>query len=177
MSRIGFKKIDLPQGVSVTIAEDNTVTVNGPKGQNSFKFTKEMKITCEDGVLQVERPNDSYKAIHGTTRSLLANMVEGVVNGFSKTLIISGVGYKFSLKGKTLVVAAGYSHLVELAIPEGLTVEVVSPTEIKISGIDKQVVGEFAAVVRKVRKPEPYKGKGIRYSDEVIRRKEGKKAK
>ncbi|MFA6843020.1 MAG: 50S ribosomal protein L6 [Bacilli bacterium] len=179
MSRIGLKKIILPKGVTVTISKDNEVTVKGPKGENSFKFTPQMEITCTDGVVAVARPNDllQNKALHGTTRAVINNMVVGVSEGFEKSLLIEGVGYRFSLKGKILVVAAGFSHLVELPLPEKINVEVVSPTEIKITGIDRQEVGEFAANVRKIRKPEPYKGKGIRYSDEIIRRKEGKTAK
>ena len=179
MSRIGNKLILLPAGVTLTVEENNNVVVKGPKGELSYQFNANMKIEVEGTEVKVARPDDSIanKTIHGTTRALLNNMVVGVSNGYEKTLLIEGVGYRASLKGKTLVVAAGYSHLVEMAIPEGLTVVCPSQTEIKISGIDKQLVGEFTANVRKIRKPEPYKGKGIRYSDEVIRRKEGKKAK
>ena len=179
MSRIGNKQIIIPEGVTVTVNENNEVVVKGPKGEISNKFHKDMKFEIEGNNLTVVRPSDSieHKTFHGTTRALLANMVKGVAEGFVKQLVIEGVGYRASIKGNTVVVAAGYSHLVEKEIPEGLTVVCPSQTEIKISGIDKQLVGEFAANVRKIRKPEPYKGKGIRYSDEVIRRKEGKKAK
>ena len=179
MSRIGNKHIDIPAGVTVEVSELNEVKVKGPKGELEFNFGPKMKITVDGTVLKVERPNDEKenRALHGTTRALINNMIKGVTEGFSKTLLIEGVGYRASLKGNVLVVAAGYSHLVELEIPKGLTVTCPSQTEINIAGIDKQLVGEFAANVRKVRKPEPYKGKGIRYKGEVIRRKEGKKAK
>ena len=179
MSRIGKEKVVLPAGVTFEVDDNNAVVVKGPKGEIKFTFDKNMKFTVDGNVITVERPDDSIqnKALHGTTRALLHNMVVGVNEGFKKTLLIEGVGYRASLKGNTLVVAAGYSHLVELPIPEGLKVECPTQTEINISGIDKQLVGQFAANVREVRKPEPYKGKGIRYSDEVIRRKEGKKAK
>ncbi len=179
MSRIGNKHIIIPAGVSITINEDNTVVVKGPKGEITNKFQPEMKVVVEDNNVRVERPNDEIKskALHGTTRAVLNNMIKGVTDGFTKSLIIEGVGYRASLKGNTVVIAAGYSHLVELAIPEGVKVACPDPNNITISGIDKQKVGQFAAEIREVRKPEPYKGKGIRYSDEVIRRKEGKKAK
>ena len=179
MSRIGKKVITLQAGVSVVVNENNHVTAKGPKGEISFTFNPKMTIEVEGTSVKVTRPSDSIedKRIHGTTRAILHNMVEGVTNGFSKSLAIEGVGYRASLKGRTIVIAAGFSHLVELPIPEGLTVQCPSQTEIVISGIDKQQVGQFAAEVREVRKPEPYKGKGIRYKDEVVRRKEGKKAK
>ena len=179
MSRIGNKLILLPAGVTLTVEDKNLVTVKGPKGELSYQFNENMTIEVNGTEVKVVRPDDSIfnKTIHGTTRAVLNNMVVGVSEGYSKTLLIEGVGYRASLKGNTLVVAAGYSHLVEMEIPQGLTVNCPSQTEIKISGIDKQLVGEFTANVRKIRKPEPYKGKGIRYSDEVIRRKEGKKAK
>ena len=179
MSRIGNKLILLPAGVTLTVEGENYVVVKGPKGELAFQFNANMGIEVNGNEVKVTRPDDSIvnKTIHGTTRALLNNMVVGVSEGYSKTLLIEGVGYRASLKGNTLVIAAGYSHLVEMPIPEGLKVVCPSQTEIQISGIDKQLVGEFAANVRKVRKPEPYKGKGIRYSDEIIRRKEGKKAK
>jgi large subunit ribosomal protein L6 len=179
MSRIGNKAIKLHDGVTVTVGEENLVLVSGPKGQIEFKFNPDIEIKVEENVVHVHRPSDSleHRALHGTTRAILHNMIEGVVTGFSKTLLIEGVGYRAQLQGNNLVINAGYSHLVEMPIPAGLTVKVPSPTEINISGIDKQAVGQFAAEVRLVRKPEPYKGKGIRYKDEVIRRKEGKKAK
>ena len=179
MSRIGNKLILLPAGVTLTVEDKNLVTVKGPKGELSYQFNENMTIEVNGTEVKVVRPDDSIfnKTIHGTTRAVLNNMVVGVSEGYSKTLLIEGVGYRASLKGNTLVVAAGYSHLVEMEIPQGLTVNCPSQTEIKISGIDKQLVGEFTANVRKIRKPEPYKGTGIRYSDEIIRRKEGKKAK
>lgn len=179
MSRIGNKLILLPAGVTLTVEGQNYVVVKGPKGELAFQFNANMGIEVNGNEVKVTRPDDSIvnKTIHGTTRALLNNMVVGVSEGYSKTLLIEGVGYRASLKGNTLVIAAGYSHLVEMPIPEGLKVVCPSQNEIQISGIDKQLVGEFAANVRKVRKPEPYKGKGIRYSDEIIRRKEGKKAK
>ncbi len=179
MSRIGKKAIHLPAGVSVTLGENNHVAVSGPKGKCEFSFHEDMKIEVQENVIHITRPSDSieHKTVHGTTRALLNNMVHGVHDGFTKSLLIEGVGYRASLKGNTLVVAAGYSHLVEMPIPEGLSVKVPQPTEINIEGIDKQKVGQFAAEIRAVRKPEPYKGKGIRYKTEVIRRKEGKKAK
>ena len=179
MSRIGNKLILLPAGVTLTVEGENYVVVKGPKGELAFQFNANMGIEVNGNEVKVTRPDDSIanKTIHGTTRALLNNMVVGVSEGYSKTLLIEGVGYRASLKGNTLVIAAGYSHLVEMPIPEELKVVCPSQTEIQISGIDKQLVGEYAANVRKVRKPEPYKGKGIRYSDEIIRRKEGKKAK
>lgn len=179
MSRIGNKIVQLAAGVSVIVDENNLVVVKGPKGELSHQFNPIIKIIVEEHDVKFTRPNDEIltRALHGTTRALVHNMVVGVSEGFTKSLTIEGVGYRASLKGNTLVIAAGYSHLVEMAIPEGLKVICPSQTEIKIEGIDKQLVGEFAANVRKVRKPEPYKGKGIRYSDEVVRRKEGKKAK
>ena len=179
MSRIGKKPIAIPAGVTVTVSEANEVLVKGPKGEMKETFKPQMTIKVEGAEVVVERPNDENvnKALHGTTRAKIQNMVTGVTDGFKKELAIEGVGYRASLKGNTLVVAAGYSHLVEMAIPAGLKVECPSQTEIIISGMDKQVVGQFASEVREVRKPEPYKGKGIRYKDEVVRRKEGKKAK
>jgi len=179
MSRIGKEKVVLPAGVTFNVDENNHVVVTGPKGTNEFTFVPQMKFEVEGNVVSVIRPDDTIqnKALHGTTRALLHNMVVGVSEGFSKNLLIEGVGYRASLQGNKLVVAAGYSHLVEKEIPEGLKVTCATPTDIKIEGIDKQLVGEFTAEVRKIRKPEPYKGKGIRYSDEVVRRKEGKKAK
>jgi large subunit ribosomal protein L6 len=177
MSRIGKKPVMLPAGVQVTI-EGTTVTVKGPKGELTNTFHKDMTISLADDSVVVERPSDSkfHKTFHGTTRSLINNMVVGVSEGFKKDLIIKGVGYRAQLQGKKLVLAAGYSHPVELEIPEGITVEVPKPVNVSVSGINKELVGEFAANIRAVRKPEPYLGKGIRYSDEQIRRKEGKTA-
>jgi large subunit ribosomal protein L6 len=178
MSRIGKKPITLPQGVTATV-EDNVITVKGPKGSLDFQFRSEMTVNLNEDGLVVERPSESKqdRAIHGTTRALINNMVVGVSEGFRKELKMIGVGYRAQLQGKKLVLSAGYSHPVEMEIPEGLTVEVPKNTLINISGIDKQLVGEFAANVRGVRPPEPYLGKGIRYVNEYVRRKEGKTAK
>ena len=177
MSRIGNRELKVPENVTIEV-NDNVVTVKGPKGELTHKFDSFLTIKVEDGSVTIERANDSKKVkeMHGTTNALIKNMIEGVSNGFSKGLEIIGVGYSFNVKGNTLVVKAGYSHPVEVKIPEGLTIESVSNTEIVVKGISKELVGEFAANVRKIRKPEPYKGKGIRYKGEYIRRKEGKKA-
>lgn len=177
MSRIGNKVINVPAGVTVDVKEDNFVVVKGPKGELSFKFNNEIAINVEGSVITLTRSSDAYKAIHGTSRAVLANMVEGVSKGFTKKLVIVGVGYRAAKQGNTLVVSAGYSHNVELEVPAGLTVELPKNTEIIISGADKAAVGQFAAVIRAIRKPEPYKGKGIAYEGEHIRRKEGKTAK
>ena len=178
MSRIGNKAITIPAGVEVSIAAGNEVTVKGPKGTLTRQFNPALGIKVEENVLTVTRPNDEkhIKQLHGTTRALLANMVEVFSNGFVKELEIIGIGYRSAVSGKKLTLNVGYSHPIEFAIEDGLTVECTSATEIKISGIDKQRVGEFAANVRAVRKPEPYKGKGIRYKGEFVRRKEGKTA-
>lgn len=177
MSRIGNRKIVVPAGVTVT-NENNLVTVKGPKGELSLELIKGINVEQTENTLVVTRPNDekATKAMHGTTNANIQNMIKGVTEGFKKGLEIIGVGYRFNVKGNTLVVNAGYSHPVELEIPTGLTVESVSNTEITVSGIDKFLVGKFAAEVRSIREPEPYKGKGIRYKDEYVRRKEGKKA-
>ena len=177
MSRIGNRELKVPANVTVEV-NDNVVTVKGPKGELSYTFNNELTVKVEEGSVTIERSNDSKKVkeMHGTTNALISNMIEGVSNGFSKGLEIVGVGYSFNVKGKTLVVKAGYSHPVEVAIPDGIELESVSNTEITVKGISKELVGEFAANVRKIRKPEPYKGKGIRYKGEYIRRKEGKKA-
>ncbi len=179
MSRIGNKAILVPAGVTISVAEGNLVTVKGPKGELSFQFNSELEINVSATECVVKRPNDSkeMKTIHGTTRALLNNMVIGVSNGFKKTLEINGVGYRAALQGTKLVVSAGYSHNVEMQVPAGLKVELPKNTTIVISGIDKQLVGQFAAEIREIRKPEPYKGKGIKYDYETIRRKEGKTAK
>ncbi len=179
MSRIGNKAITLPAGVTVDVQARNFVNVKGPKGELSFQFNSELEIATEGSECVVKRPNDTktMKMMHGTTRALLHNMVVGVSDGFKKVLEINGVGYRAALQGNKVVVSAGYSHPVELEIPKGLKVELSKNTQIIISGIDKQLVGQFAAEIREVRKPEPYKGKGIKYSDEHIRRKEGKTAK
>ena len=179
MSRVGNKIIKLTDGISVDVQPGNFVIVKGPKGEISQQLCPQMTIKVEDRDVKITRPSDTQelRTLHGTTRALLHNMVEGVTNGFSKGLEIEGTGYRVSLKGKVLVIAAGYSHLLEFPIPEGLTVEVLNPNELVIKGVDKQAVGQFAAEVRAKRKPEPYLGKGIRYKGEIIRRKEGKKAK
>ena len=179
MSRIGNKAIPVPAGVTISVAEGNLVTVKGPKGELSFQFNSELEISVSATEAVVKRPNDSkeMKTIHGTTRALLNNMVVGVSQGFKKSLEINGVGYRAALQGNKLVVSAGYSHNVEMEVPAGLKVELPKNTNIVISGIDKQLVGQFAAEIREIRKPEPYKGKGIKYDYETIRRKEGKTAK
>ncbi len=178
MSRIGKQPIETPSGVEITIS-GSTVVVKGPRGELRQTFNPEMKIVQEDGAVRVERPNDEafYRGLHGLTRSLIANMMEGVTKGYEKNLDIVGVGYRASLKGKDLELQVGYSHPVLVAAPEGVEFEVPQPTRITIRGNDKQAVGEIAANVRKVRKPEPYKGKGIRYEGEYVRKKAGKAAK
>ena len=175
MSRIGNRIITIPEGVTVENV-DNIVTVKGPKGTLTQQMLKDITMKVEGNQLTFERLNESAKAMHGTMNALVKNMIVGVTKGYAKGLEIVGVGYRFNVQGKKLVINAGYSHPVEMEVPEGLTVESVSNTEITVKGIDKMLVGEFAANIRKVRQPEPYKGKGIRYKDEHIRRKEGKKA-
>ncbi len=175
MSRIGNRIITIPEGVTVENV-NNVVTVKGPKGTLTQSMLKDITMKQEGNQITLERLNENAKAMHGTMNALINNMITGVTNGYAKTLEIIGVGYRFNVQGNKLVVSAGYSHPVEMMIPEGLTVELVSNTEITISGIDKQKVTEFAANVRAVREPEPYKGKGIRYKGEYVRRKEGKKA-
>lgn len=177
MSRIGKRELEIPTGVTVTVNE-NVVTVKGAKGELNLNLVKGSKVNIEENKLTVETEGKTKfdNAMHGTTNALIKNMIKGVSEGYEKGLEILGVGYRFQVRGNVLVVNAGYSHPVEVAIPNGLTVEQVSNTEITVKGIDKELVGEFAAKVRKVRKPEPYKGKGVRYKDEFIRRKEGKKA-
>ena len=175
MSRIGNRKIEVPEGVTVKV-ENDIVTVTGPKGSLSQKMLKGISLEQEENTITLTRVNDAAKAMHGTMNALLHNMILGVTKGYEKGLEIIGVGYRFNVAGNKLTINAGYSHPVVMDIPEGLTVEAPSNTEIVVKGIDKVLVGEFAANVRKVRKPEPYKGKGIRYKDEHIQRKEGKKA-
>lgn len=179
MSRIGRMPITVPAGVTVTIEAGNVVTAKGPKGTLTEKLHPAMKIENEAGVLHVIRPNDEKesKAMHGLTRSLLANMVEGVSNGFSKTLEINGVGYRAAKSGKTMTLSLGYSHPIILEDGNGVTFEVPNPNTIIVSGVDKQAVGQMAAVVRSKRPPEPYLGKGIKYQGEYIRRKAGKTGK
>ena len=178
MSRIGNKLINIPAGVTVAVAEGNLVTVKGPKGELKAKFNSELTISVEGTKVVVKRPNDTkeIKTIHGTTRALLNNMVVGVSEGFQKDLVIEGVGYRASVANNTLTLNIGYSHPVTITAEEGLTIEVPKNQEIIVKGIDKQRVGELAANIRAVRKPEPYKGKGIAYKGEHIRRKEGKTA-
>ena len=176
MSRIGNKVIVLPAGVEIT-NNDNVVTVKGPKGELTREFSKDIEIRVEGTEVTLHRPNDSkeMKTIHGTTRALLNNMVIGVSEGFKKELEMRGVGYRAQLQGKKLVLAVGKSHPDEVEAPEGITFELPNPTTIVVSGISKEVVGQTAAYVRSLRSPEPYKGKGVRYSDEVVLRKEAKK--
>ena len=177
MSRIGNRVLTIPEGVEVT-NENGHITVKGPKGELSYDLTKDIDVKIEGNEVKVTRNSEikKVKQMHGTTNSLIENMIEGVSKGYEKGLEIVGVGYRFNVKGKMLEVNAGFSHKVEMEIPEGLTVESVSTTEITVKGIDKEAVGKFAAEIREVRKPEPYKGKGIRYKGEHVRRKEGKKA-
>ena len=179
MSRIGKKPISLPNGVSVTVEEGNTVRVKGPKGELTEQIHHDMKVVVEGSEVRVERPSDEpeHRALHGLSRTLIANMVEGVSNGFSRGLDIVGVGYRAQMQGKKLVLNMGYSHPVEMEAPEGIEFEVPSANKIIVKGISKQAVGEMAAKVRSVRKPEPYKGKGIRYENEYVRRKVGKAGK
>ena len=175
MSRIGRKPISIPAGVEFKV-EDSVVTVKGPKGTLTQKVTPNMSFSLEDGVLTVIRPDDAKenRALHGLTRSLVSNMVIGVTEGFNKELDVNGVGYRVLKQGKDLVMNLGYSHQVVVSEIPGITIEVPSPNKIVITGPDKQLVGQFAAEVREKRPPEPYKGKGIKYVDEVVRRKEGK---
>ena len=175
MSRIGNRIIIVPEGVTVENT-NNVVTVKGPKGTLKQPMLKDITMKQEGNEITLERLNENAKAMHGTMNALINNMIIGVTKGYEKGLEIIGVGYRFNVQGNKLVISAGYSHPVEMIVPEGLTVEANGNTEITIKGIDKILVGEFAANVRKVRQPEPYKGKGIRYKDEHIRRKEGKKA-
>jgi large subunit ribosomal protein L6 len=175
MSRIGKQPIPVPAGVTVSV-DGSTVRVKGPKGEMVQTFRPEMKIALEDGVLSVERPSETKqdRAVHGLTRALLANMVVGVTTGFRKSLELVGVGYRAEKKGKNLVLTVGYSHPVEYPEAAGLTITTPVPTQVVIEGIDKQQVGQAAAEIRSVRPPEPYKGKGIRYQGEHVRRKAGK---
>ena len=177
MSRIGRKPIPVPSGVTVTV-EPELVTVKGPKGELSERINRDITVTQDGDQIVVTRPTDrgEHRALHGLTRSLVANMVEGVTDGFTKTLEIQGVGYRAQLKGKNLELALGYSHPVNIDAPEGIEFEVPMPTKIVVKGISKQAVGEIAANIRKQRKPEPYKGKGIRYEGEYVARKVGKRA-
>ena len=175
MSRIGNRILTIPEGVSVSI-DGNIVTVKGPKGELSTEIDKNITVEVDGNEVKVTRKNDNYKNFHGTANANIKNMIIGVSEGYEKKLESIGVGYRFALKGNELVVTAGYSHPVNVEIPEGITLESPSNTELTVKGIDKCKVGEFAANIRKIREPEPYKGKGIRYKDEHVRRKEGKKA-
>lgn len=178
MSRIGNKHIPLPTGVTVTV-EGNLITVKGPKGQLELVKNPDISVNVEENNVVVTRPTDDkeHRSLHGTTRALVHNMVVGVSEGYEKVLEIVGVGYRAQLQGNTLVLNLGYSHPVNMELPKGISVTCPSATEVHVLGCDKQVVGEFAAEIRKVRGPEPYKGKGVHYKGEHIRRKEGKKAK
>jgi large subunit ribosomal protein L6 len=177
MSRIGKQPIPVPSGVEVTI-EPALVKVKGPKGELSERVDRSMQVKQENGEILVARPTDrgEHRALHGLTRSLIANMVEGVTNGFEKRLEIQGVGYRAQLQGRKLVLALGYSHPIEMEAPDGIEFEVPQPTRVIVRGISKQAVGEMAANIRKQRPPEPYKGKGIRYEGEYVMRKVGKRA-
>ena len=177
MSRIGKRELTIPANVTVEI-NDKVVTVKGPKGTLDFTVKGDIKVSVNDGKVTVTRDNElkQTKQLHGTTNAIIANMITGVSDGFKKELEINGVGYRFQVSGNKLTISAGYSHPVIMDVPAGINVESPDQTQLVINGIDKEKVGEFAANVRKVRGPEPYKGKGIKYKDEFIRRKEGKKA-
>jgi len=178
MSRIGKQPIDIPSGVDVTV-DGSHVTVKGPRGTLEDTFHPEIRIVREDGTVRVERPDDDafHRSLHGLTRTLVANMVEGVTKGYEKRLEIVGVGYRAVLKGTDIELALGFSHPVAVKAPEGIEFEVPAPNRITIRGNNKQMVGEIAANIRKIRKPEPYKGKGVRYEGEYVRKKAGKAAK
>ena len=175
MSRIGKHPVVVPKGVTATV-EGNKVHVKGPKGELERTLHSDMKVSFKDGQILVERPSDedNHKALHGLSRTLVANMVEGVTNGYKKSLEIQGVGYKAEQRGKNIVLSVGYANQITVPIPAGVTVALEGPTKIHVTGTDKQVVGQFAANLRGVRKPEPYKGKGIRYEGEVVKIKPGK---
>ncbi|TFJ92859.1 50S ribosomal protein L6 [Lentibacillus salicampi] len=178
MSRIGLKPVEISEGVEVNL-DGNCVTVKGPKGELKRNVHPDMKIVINDNVLTVERPSDhkEHRALHGTTRSMIANMIEGVHKGFEKSLEITGVGYRAQKQGDKVVVNAGYSHPVEIESIDGIEIDVPQNTKLTVKGIDKELVGGVAANIRAIRPPEPYKGKGIRYEGELVRRKEGKTAK
>ncbi len=175
MSRIGNRILTIPETVTVSV-DGEKVVVKGPKGELTTNIDKSIKVIVEGNQLKTERKSDKFKHFHGTANANINNMIIGVTDGYQKTLDMVGVGYRFTLKGDHIAIAAGFSHPIEILIPEGLTVEVPTNTQMIIKGYDKQQVGEFAANIRKIRKPEPYKGKGIRYSDEQVIRKAGKKA-
>ncbi|MCG7418970.1 50S ribosomal protein L6 [Macrococcus epidermidis] len=178
MSRVGKKIIEIPAGVDIKI-DGNTVTVKGPKGELTRTFNEEMTYKLEDNTLEVVRPSDSkaHKTIHGTTRALIANMVEGVSKGFEKNLELIGVGYRAQMQGKNLILNVGYSHPIEIVAEDGITLSVDKNTKVKVEGISKERVGAIASNIRATRPPEPYKGKGVRYEGEYVRRKEGKTGK
>ena len=178
MSRIGNKPITVPAGVEVTL-DGNHITVKGPKGTLAKELHNNMEVTLDGTVITVKRPNDEAfnRSLHGLTRTLINNMIEGVLNEYSRTLEVNGVGYRAQLKGKKLVMNLGYSHPVEMDAPEGITFEVPNPNTIIVKGVDKETVGQTAAVIRTKRPPEVYRGKGIKYAEEHIRRKEGKAGK
>jgi len=177
MSRIGRKPIDVPSGVDVTI-EPGLVKVKGPKGELQQSVSQDMKVAIDDGTVTVTRPTDrgDHRALHGLTRTLIANMVQGVTGGFEKRLEIQGVGYRAQMRGSSIEFALGYSHSITVDPPAGISFEVPAPTQVVVRGIDKQAVGQVAANIRKLRPPEPYKGKGVRYQGEVVLRKVGKRA-
>lgn len=177
MSRIGLMPVELPKGVEVKLT-DGTLRVKGPKGELSFEHHPEMTVVIDEGELRVERPSDNreHRSLHGLTRSLIFNMVEGVTNGFKKELEIVGVGYRAEVKGKGVLLNLGFSHTIQYDAPGGVSLECPSQTQIVVEGVDKQLVGQTAAEIRAFRPPEPYKGKGIRYKDEHVRRKAGKTA-
>ncbi len=179
MSRIGLKPIDIPSGVEIKIDENNVVEVKGPKGQLSEKINPDMEVKIEDGVLTVARPteNKKHRSLHGLSRTLISNMIVGVTEGYTKTLEIEGTGYRAAKQGSKLVLTLGYSHPLELEDPAGIEVEVPAQNRIIVKGMNKQQVGNYAANIRAYRKPEPYKGKGIKYTGEIIRRKVGKTGK
>ncbi|SKC35297.1 50S ribosomal protein L6 [Maledivibacter halophilus] len=179
MSRIGKQPITISDGVQVTVTDKNLVTVKGPKGELSEQINPDMKVNINDNIITVERPSDNkkHKSLHGLSRTLISNMLEGVTKGYEKNLKIIGVGYRAQKKGKVLNLQLGFSHPIDLEDPEGITTETPSQTEIIIKGTNKQAVGNYAAKIRELRPPEPYKGKGVRYADEYVRRKEGKAGK
>ena len=175
MSRIGNRILTIPENVTVTV-DGNKVSVKGPKGELSTEVNKNIIVSVKDNTVVIERSNDEFKNFHGTANANIKNMIVGVTEGYEKNLEAVGVGYRFAVAGNKITVSAGYSHPVVVEVPTGLSVESPSNTELNIKGIDKCLVGEFSAKIRKIRQPEPYKGKGIRYKDEHVRRKEGKKA-
>lgn len=179
MSRIGLRPITVPSGVDIKIDAENRVVIKGPKGQLESRFDRDMQLERSDGTLTVSRPDNDrkHRSLHGLTRTLVNNMVLGVTEGFKRELEIQGVGYRAAMDGKTLVLTVGYSHPVRMEPPEGISFSLEGPTRITVAGIDKQAVGEEAARIRRVRPPEPYKGKGIRYVGEFVRRKAGKAGK